>query len=110
MAPSNNSNGTQLTVIDTEHTLKQITATAGDYICGLDLSVLVDADEIELRVYHKPVSGGTERLRWLRSYAHAQEELIVEFPPLAVVADLKYTLTQVAGSVRTFTWWVTALG
>jgi hypothetical protein len=109
MAPSNEANSTQLTVIDTEHALGSAITTAGDYICGMDLTPLADGDEIELRVKIKAFSGESSTLYWLRTYAHAQEELLIEFPPIGIVTELVYTLTQTAGSVRTFTWWVTKL-
>ncbi len=109
MAPSNKSNGTQLTVINTEHTLATIT-DAGDYICGIDLTPMALGDEIELRIKLKAFSGESSTLYWLRSYAQVAEELLVEFPPIGVVTEIIYTLKQTAGSVRTFTWWVTALG
>ena len=101
--PSNKSEGSQLTVITTEHTLATVT-DAGNYLLKVDLNVMALGDIVELRVKSKVRSTGTTRLMDMGVYTNVQDSLISVSIPDATVEEIVVTLTQTAGSVRTFDW------
>jgi hypothetical protein len=101
--PSSVASGTQLAVISTEHTLATDT-TGQTYVFVLDAANLAMGDTVELRVYTKCKSGGTERLAYLRSYNNTQGELIKYSVPIPADISCKVTLKQTAGTGRNFDW------
>lgn len=101
--PSSVASGSQTAVISTEHTLA--TSTAGyTFVLVVDTANLANGDAVELRIYTKCKSGGTERLAYCRKYANAQEELIKYSPPVPADVSCKATLKQTAGTGRVFDW------
>lgn len=101
--PSNANEGSQLTVIDTEHTLATVT-TAGNYVLYVDTNVLALGDELILRVKLKVRSTGTTRLLFEGTYKNVVGAPIIQAIPASVVNEAVFTLEQTAGSVRTFDW------
>ena len=101
--PSSLGSGTQTAVVSTEHTLHTET---GNKTCVLvvDLANLANGDTVELRIYTKAKSGGTERLAYMRSYQNAQSELVVYSIPVPADVSFKATLKQTAGTGRNFDW------
>ena len=113
MAVTEKAGGTQLTVINTEHTLTTIT-DAGVFQLLVDLEPMVDGDELELRIDIEVRTGGTPRTAFNATYAHEQgvdSQISFSVPiPTVASADWIATLKQTAGSVRTFTWAVYEYG
>ena len=103
MAVSENTGGSQTAIIDTEHTLATITA-AGTYVLEVELTNLVDGDELELRIKVKGRSASTSRLVYIQSYVHAQSRLVVLSVPVPAPFEFIATLKQVAGTGRVFIW------
>lgn len=101
--PSSLFNGTQTAVVSTEHTLATDT-TGQTYVFVVDCANLAMGDTVELRVYTKCLSGGTERLAYLRSYSNTQGEPIKYSVPVPADISCKVTLKQTAGSARQFPW------
>lgn len=101
--PSSVANGSQTAVISTEHTLAT-DITGQTYVLVVDCANLAMGDTVELRVYTKCRSGGTERLAYLRSYTNTQGELIKYSVPIPADISCKATLTQTAGTGRVFEW------
>ncbi len=101
--PSSLFNGTQTAVISTEHTLAT-DITAQTYVFVVDCANLVAGDTVELRLYTKCLSGGTERLAYYRSYANVQGEPIKYSVPVPADISCKATLKQTAGTGRAFPW------
>lgn len=101
--PTSVASGNQTAVVSTEHTLATDT-TGRSYVLVVDLANLAMGDVVELRLYTKCRSGGTERLAYLRSYAHTQGEPIKYSVPVPADISCKATLTQTAGSARQFEW------
>jgi hypothetical protein len=101
--PSAVSSGTQTSVVSTEHTLATDT-TGQTYVLVVDCTNLAMGDTVELRIYTKAKSGGTERLAYLRTYSNAQGELIKYSVPVPADISCKATLKQTAGSARNFDW------
>lgn len=109
MAITEEAGGTQLTVINTEHTLTTIVAE-GVFQLFVDMDPLVNGDELELRADLELRAGGTAKTVFFATYAHDQgaDGVVAASPPIPKVTntDLIFTLKQVAGAVRTFTWTV----
>ena len=101
--PSSVASGTQTAVVSTEHTLATDT-TGQTYVLVIDCANLAMGDTVEIRLYTKCLSGGTERLAYLRSYAHVQGEPIKYSVPVPADQHVKATLKQTAGSARQFPW------
>jgi len=100
--------GTQLTIISTEHTLATVT-DAGTYVLYIDLSPMLLIDELEIRVKMKVGSSGTTREFLLETYTHVPGQPVSASIPVASVNECVFTIKQTAGSVRTFTWEVVEL-
>lgn len=105
MAVSENTGGTQTATVTTEHTLATI-ASAGTYQLMVELTNMVNDDELELRIYVKGRSGSTSRVALLASYKHAQgsDGQVVFSPPIPAPHEFKATLLQAAGTSRNFVW------
>jgi hypothetical protein len=101
--------GTQAATVGTEHTLATIT-TPGRYWLAVDVSALVAGatpDIVELRLYTRVLSGGTNRIAWYRAYTGGlvveglvQSMPVVVDPGTQVVATLK----QTQGTGRSYPW------
>lgn len=103
MAVASAATGTQTAVIDTEHTLATET-TAGTYILVVDTANMVLGDSVTLRIKTKYASGGTSRLAYIQTYAHAQIDLVKYSIPIPVDTEIVCTLKQTAGTGRDFPW------
>jgi hypothetical protein len=98
-----NSNGAQLTVLTTEHTLGTI-AIAGVFQLFIDASVMAAGDTLELRAKVKVRSVGTTREYIVGTYNGAQTSPVLSSIPIPSTNEIVFTLTQTAGTVRTFPW------
>jgi len=107
MSVTENTGGTQLAVISTEHVLATIIGDPETYFqLRVDISVLADGDELELRLKIAARSGESRKTEWIATYAHDQgddAELAVS-PPVPVPFEIEFTLLQVAGVGRSFVW------
>ena len=113
MAVTSIVNGSQLTVINTEHDLMAANTTSGVFVCMTDLNPMANGDVVELRIYTR-INAQTERLAYYAVYAHAQAQpnkYSVPVPSLGGATEtVHYTLKQTAGSVRTFFYRVVTVG
>lgn len=95
--------GTQTCVIDTEHTLSNQTSA---HVFGLmlDLNNLAGGDVLEVNVYVKAISSGTERLVEQAIYAHQQHVPIVYTPPIPSAHSVTFKIQQTDGTGRDVPW------
>lgn len=100
MASSEESNASQLTVIDTEHTVFNPT-DAQDRIFWVEGDLLVNGDILEIRAYKKDASSGTDYEVFKITASHSGNGALAT-PPMAYPFGGKWTIKQTAGSVRTF--------
>ncbi len=102
--PTSIASGT-LTADGTEQTLATDT-TNKNYILVVDTANLVNGETVELRLYTKCLTGGTERLAYLATYVHAQGEPMKYSIPVPADISLKATLKQTAyvSAYKTFPW------
>jgi hypothetical protein len=103
MAVTSADSGSQLTVIDTEHTLATETGV-GVYVFVLDTNVLALGDILIIRVKTKTKSGSTSRLAYIKTFSHVQIEINKYSPAIPVDTEIIITIEQTDGSVRTFDW------
>lgn len=109
MALTDLDHGTKtLTGSSTEDTVKDDTG-GGTYVSQIDLSNMVNGDVIEIRIYTKPLTGGTLRVLYYRAYANVQAEPIIQVGPVPSKYEYKVTLTQTAGTGRAVDWVVYTL-
>lgn len=83
------------------------TTTAGVYQLVVDTSLLANAatpDIIELRIYLKPASGGTEQLADLHSLIGAQSTPFWISKPYGSPISIKFTIKQIQGTSRAAPW------
>jgi hypothetical protein len=93
MAIESIASGTQSAVPGTEHTLTtQI--DAGVYVLVVDTSNMVDGDIVTFRIKTKYATGGTSRLAFLATYAHAQGKPNKYSVPIPVDTEIICTLEQ----------------
>lgn len=100
--------GTQSATISTEHTLTTQTG-GGTFVLVVDMNALVGGDTVELRIYTKCLSGGTERLAYYRLFANVQATPMKFSVPVPANISFKATLKQTAGTGRSFPWSVLTL-
>jgi hypothetical protein len=99
---------TQTATLTTEHTL--VTDTTGKtYVLCVDTAALVNGETLELRIYTKTLSGGTERLAYMATYVNVQQEPIKYSVPVPADISFKATLEQNGGTGRAFPWSVLSL-
>ena len=105
MAVSENTGGNQTADSDTEHTLATITV-AGVYQLGVDLSNMVEGDELELRIKVKLRSASSSKVAFFAAFAHdaGADGAIVYSPPIAAPFEIICTLKQVTGTGRSYDW------
>lgn len=103
MAVSVNTNGSQVATIGTESTLATIT-TAGIFQLVVDASVLANGDAVELRIYLKPASGGTEQLAYYTAFGNAQGQPLKTSLMIPSPISWRATLKQTTGTGRTYPW------
>ena len=93
--------GTTTALTTSELTLATDT-TNGTFVLEVETSNMALGDLFEIRVY--TATGGTTAQAWKGAYQHAQINNHKISPPVASDASIKGTVTQVAGTGRTFAW------
>lgn len=101
--PTALASGTQTATLTTEHDLATDTANH-NYVLVVDAAALVAGETLELRLYTKVLSGGTERLAYTAIYQHVQGEPAKYSPPVPADISLRATLKQTGGTGRAFPW------
>lgn len=100
--------GTQTATISTEHDLATDTSNH-TFVLVVDTASMVAGDVLELRLYTKVLSGGTERLAYPAVYSHAQGDPAKYSVPVPANIHLRATLKQTAGTGRAYPWALLAL-
>lgn len=109
MAVTAQGSGSQTATVTTEHTLLDV-AVAGTFTLHVDLSVLLAADIVELRVYQIVLTGGTRRVVYMDRYSGVQPtdgQGTISVPisnELTDAGSLRFTLKQTVGTGRVFPW------
>jgi hypothetical protein len=106
MAISEHATGSQACTVGTEHTLNSTTpeTTDGIYQLYLDVSALVAADVLEIRIKEKCRTGDTIRQLLLSTLAGAQSDPLWCSPSLILLNGWDMTIKQTAGTSRTILW------
>ena len=102
--------GTQSATVSTEHTLTTLTGPK-TFTLHVDVNAMSHgtgtADELELRIKTKVLSGGTERVTYYALFVGAQDIPIKISLPVPVPQTATVTLKQTAGTGRSFPWAIT---
>ena len=69
---------------------------------NLDANALANGETLQIRIYGKVRSGGTERLVDEYIFKHAQHRKFIKSIPIDSVDYCRITIEQTGGSVRTF--------
>jgi hypothetical protein len=108
-SPIGYANGTQVAVISTEH-IVCTAVVAGVFSFHVDLSNMASGDSIVLRIYQKILTGDTPMVAYFQPFNDAQpvDGLIAVSVPIANELQeldcLRFTLTQTAGTPKSFKW------
>lgn len=80
-------------------------------VVTVDASNLADGDSIELRVYGGK-NGGSDVLAYFASFSNSQTDKLKYSIPVPVQASGRYkaSIKRVAGTDRSYDWWITELG
>lgn len=108
MALANVSNGTQTATLDTEHTLATVT-TGKTCVLLVDTVNLANGDVVILRAKVKTLTGSTEALAYMATFAHVQNDPVKISVPVPALYSVKFTLEQTDGTGRSFDWSVLSL-
>jgi len=94
---------TSALVIGSETTLATDTNN-GTFVLEVDVSNMVLADTLEIRIYTITLSGGTLTQAWKGTYSNVQINNHKISPPIASDQSIKCTLKQTGGTGRTYAW------
>jgi hypothetical protein len=109
VAVTAHASGTQAATVGTEHFLAS-PAVAGTFTLHVDTVNMAAGDVLELRVYQMVLTGGTQRVAYIATFAGAQaaDDLIkISVPVSNELTDtnsLRFSLKQTAGTGRNFPW------
>lgn len=96
--------GQQSATPATEHTLHD-TTTAGTYQLAVDTTNLAGVETVELRAYLRVINtSGTYRQAAVVSIPTGDASPLALSPPFLAPNGIKFTLTQIGGSSRSFDW------
>lgn len=95
--------GTQTAQIGTEHQLSLQTGV-GIYVLVVDTNNMAAGDSLTLKIKTKAIGGGNSRLAYAMTYADLQAEPNKYSVPVPINNEVVVTLTQTAGTARTFPW------
>jgi hypothetical protein len=101
--PTTESSGTQSATVGTEHSLATIT-TSRVLVLTVDAVNMANGDALELRVKTRVLSGGTNRLAYMASYANVQADPVKISVPVVSMHSCEFTLKQTAGTGRGYDW------
>lgn len=104
MAITSVQNGTQTATISTEHTLGSAVTAAGTFLLSVNTTNMANGDILELRAKTKVLTGGSEAVYMLATYAHVQGDPVKMSIPIPSLYSLTFTLKQTAGTGRSFEW------
>jgi hypothetical protein len=102
------SDGTQTATISTPYAVATITPD-GSYALQLNLANMALGDVFTVTEGIKVRSVGTTATTQSSRFAHVQAEPVKIFIPRPSTNEVVYTVTQTAGTGRTFTWEVVQL-
>jgi hypothetical protein len=102
--PTSIASGT-VTADGTEQTLATDTANH-TYVLVVDTATLVNGETLELRIYTKCLTAGTERLAYMATYVNAQGEPMKYSIPVPADISCKVTLKQsvYVSTYKAFPW------
>ncbi len=101
--------GTQLAVVTTEHTLKDVNES-GTFVIEISTANLAAGDVVEFRIYSVMLTGGTKYVVYFMPYYGAQPTDDIQKISLPIGNDLsdatalEFTLKQTFGTGRNFDW------
>lgn len=104
MAISEATSGTQTATLDTEHTLGTAQTDDASYLGRVNVTNMVAADVLKVRVYVKAVSAGALALWQEITLSGAQTEDVVDTDPCASVHSWELRIEQTDGIGRAFEW------
>lgn len=99
--PTLSGNGTQTSVIGTEHTLYN--PVTNKFFTGyIDLTNMASGDTVEIRVSAIIKTAGSYILYWLGSYTGVQSNPLIYIPTFPSDIGLRITLKQTVGTARNY--------
>lgn len=103
MGLQSTASGSQLTVINTEHSLSSKTGL-GIYVLAVDLNTMEAGDTVEIRIKTKCIETGTVKVAYTNVYNDVQTEPHKYSVPVPIDQEIVCTLNQTTGVARTFPW------
>lgn len=103
--PTSVASGT-VTADGTEQELAAADTSNKNFVLVVDLATLINGETLELRLYTKCLSGGTERLAYVATYAHIQGAPMKYSVPVPADISIRATLKQTAyvTAYKAFPW------
>ncbi len=95
--------GTQTASVPSEHVLSTQT-DPNVYVLVVDTAAMALGDVLELKIYSKCLTGGTERIAYQATYAQPQAQPNKYSVPIPCDIYCKVTLNQKTGTTRDFPW------
>lgn len=95
--------GTQSAAVGTEHELATSTTT-GIFVLVVDTNNLAAGDALTLKIKTMAIGSGATRLAYTLTFADLQSEPVKYSVPVPSNNSITVTLTQTAGTARTFPW------
>jgi hypothetical protein len=97
------------TTLGVEQNFAAADTTNKVYVLVVDATNLALGETVELRIYTKVLSTGTEHLAYRVAYNHVQGEPVKYSPPVPADVSFKATITQTGGTLRAYDWKILSL-
>jgi len=101
--------GTATASVGTEVTVADLTSSQGHVLDAfLDLRNMASGDTVVIKLYQMAISGGTLSRVYYQKFVNVQDDAgnlkspLLYIPAMTATAEWKLTLTQTAGTARTF--------
>ena len=95
--------GAQAATIGTEHSLTQQTGI-GIYVLMIDTTAMESGDSVDIRLKTRRTSSEPSRVAYKYTFAGAQDEPHKYSDPVPVDTEIICTLSQTAGTGKSFPW------
>ncbi len=94
---------TELSLINGNSTIAT-SSSNGIYQAFVDLNAVAAGDIFEFKIYEKTITGGTQRVVYVASFANAQGAPIMVTPTLVLGIGWDMSIKKISGTDRSIVW------
>ena len=104
MTIASTQSGTLVASVTTKHALGGSVSVVGTYVLVVDLSNMVDGDDVTLEIQTKALPASSFAVAYKMDYSGEQSEPVSYSIPVPIDKTILCYLTQSSGTSRSFDW------